>query len=345
MTIDFRSDTLTQPTPAMREAMAQAPVGDDVYGEDPTVNALEEEVATLFGKEAAVFCPSGTMCNQIAIRISTQPQDEVICDRQAHVYLYEGGGIAANSLASVRLLEGDRGRLTAAQVAAAINPDDVHFPVSRLVCLENTANKGGGSCYDIAQIAAIHALCRERGLRLHLDGARLFNAIVATGTDPSEFGALFDTLSVCLSKGLGAPVGSLLLGSRADIKQARRVRKLFGGGMRQAGILAAAGRYALAHHVDRLAEDHARARALGDALAKASWVGELLPVETNIVVFRPDPGQVSSEKLVAYLAEQGIRVSTFGPGYLRMVTHLDIDDLMLERAVEVLRRASFPGKE
>ena len=337
MHIDLRSDTLTQPTPAMRAAMAQATVGDDVYGEDPTVSALEAELAERFGMEAGLFCPSGTMCNQIAIRISTQPQDEVICDRQAHVYLYEGGGIAANSLASVRLLEGDRGRITAAQVAAAINPDDIHFPISRLVCLENTANKGGGSCYDLAEIAAIHALCRERGLRLHLDGARIFNAVVATGTDPSEYGALFDTVSVCLSKGLGAPVGSVLLGRRDDIARARRVRKMMGGGMRQAGILAAAGRYALAHHVDRLTEDHARAHALGEVLATLDWVAEYLPVQTNIVVFRPDPAYLSSEALVAHLREAGIRVSTFGPGYLRMVTHLDLDDAMIDRVISVLR--------
>ncbi|GAB4407251.1 MAG: GntG family PLP-dependent aldolase [Bacteroidia bacterium] len=338
MKIDLRSDTLTRPTPDMRQAMAQAVVGDDVFGEDPTVNSLQDRLAAMFGKEAGLFCPSGTMCNQIAIRISTQPQDEVICERMSHVYLYEGGGIAYNSLASVRLLDGDRGRITAAQVAAAINPDNDHFPVTSLVCLENTCNKGGGSCYDLAEVARIAEVCRRSGLRLHLDGARIFNALIATGQTAQAYGALCDTISVCLSKGLGTPVGSVLLGSREDIRRARRVRKVLGGGMRQAGILAAAGLYALHHNLDRLADDHRRARALGETLATRPWVADLLPVETNIVVFRPDPAFMPGEALIARLAALGVGASGFGPGYVRLVTHLDIGDADIDEVRQVLAR-------
>jgi threonine aldolase len=336
--IDLRSDTVTRPTPAMLTAMWEAEVGDDVFGEDPSINALEEYAAGLFGKEAALFCPSGTMCNQIAIRISTRPQDEVICDYKAHVYLYEGGGIAANSLASVRLLPGDRGRLTADQVAAAINPDNIHFPVSSLVCLENTSNKGGGSCYEISEIEAIAQLCQQEGLRLHLDGARIFNALEAKQESPQAYGALFDTLSVCLSKGLGAPVGSVLLGSRADIKQALRVRKLMGGGMRQAGYLAAAGLYALQHQVERLSEDHRRAQDLADCLQALPWVSSLLPVETNIVAFLPDPARISHTQLLQHLKEMGILGSDFGGGYVRLVTHLDFSDDQLEQVISAFQK-------
>jgi threonine aldolase len=322
----------------MREAMMSAVVGDDVYGEDPTVGALQDRVAAMLGFEAGLFCPSGTMCNQIAIRVQTRPQDEVICDHYSHVYLYEGGGIMAQSLASVQLLQGDRGRLQAAQVAAAIRPDDIHYPRTALVVLENTANKGGGSCYQLADIQAIRDVCDQHGIRLHLDGARLFNALLATGQPPAAYGPLFDTVSVCLSKGLGAPVGSVLCGSHDTIRQARRVRKMMGGGMRQAGFLAAAGLYALDHHLDRLTEDHQRARTLGQTLLGLDWVAEVLPVETNIVVFRPDTARVDAATLRARLAAAGVLVSAFGGEYLRMVTHLDIGDIHLDKAVAVLRR-------
>ncbi|TAH01906.1 MAG: aminotransferase class I/II-fold pyridoxal phosphate-dependent enzyme, partial [Sphingobacteriales bacterium] len=259
MIADYRSDTVTRPTPAMLAAMMNAPLGDDVFGEDPTINQLEQLAAGTFGYEAAIFCPSGTMTNQIAIKCHTQPGDEVICDKNSHVYIYEGGGIAFNSGASVRLLEGDRGRITAEQVAESVNPDDVHRPISRLVSLENTCNRGGGSCYNLTEIEKIRKVCNQHGLILHLDGARLFNAMVARKEDPQAYGKLFHSISICLSKGLGAPVGSLLLGNQAFIKKARRVRKVFGGGMRQAGVLAAAGIYAMENHVERLTQDHLHA--------------------------------------------------------------------------------------
>ena len=239
--IDYRSDTVTRPTPAMQEAMRDAPLGDDVFGEDPSINQLEAKTAALFGMEAALFCPSGTMTNQIAIKCHTQPGDEVICDESSHIYQYEGGGIAFNAGASVRLLHGDRGRLTADLVKAAINPDDVHKPVSRLVSLENTCNRGGGACYDFSEIQRMSALCSQQGLAFHLDGARLWNALVAKNETPLAYGQAFDSISVCLSKSLGCPVGSLLLGKKDFIRKARRIRKVFGGGMRQAGMLAAAG--------------------------------------------------------------------------------------------------------
>lgn len=330
MKIDLRSDTVTQPTLAMREAMMSAPLGDDVFGDDPTVNALEAKAATMFGMEAALFCPSGTMTNQIAIRVHTQPGSEVICDQYAHIYLYEGGGIALNSLSSVKLLHGDRGRLNATQVAAAINnPDDVHAPVTRLVSLENTMNKGGGCYYQMADIEAIRTVCEEHHLALHLDGARLFNALVETGESAAQYGPLFDSISVCLSKGLGCPVGSLLLGSRAFIKKARRVRKAMGGGWRQAGFLAAAGIYALDHHVARLRDDHTRARAIGAMLAQRPEVEEIYPIDTNIVIFRL-PESLLATDYVAQLATQNIMAVPFGKNLVRFVTHLDFTDQQLE---------------
>ncbi|MEO1448871.1 MAG: GntG family PLP-dependent aldolase [Bacteroidota bacterium] len=330
MTVDFRSDTLTRPTPGMLAAMMEAKVGDDVYGEDPSMLELEAWLADYFGMEAGLFCPSGTMCNQIAIRISTRPQDQVICDHRAHVYLYEGGGIAANSLASVKLLEGNYGRLTAAQVEAAINPDDPHFPRTSLVCLENTMNKGGGACYDLEEIEKISTLCHQNGLRLHLDGARLFNALVAKEDDPKAYGKAFDTISICLSKGLGAPVGSVLVGSHQDRKEALRVRKMMGGGMRQAGYLAAAGLYALQHQKERLAIDHKRAGQLASVLLEQSWVADVFPTETNIVVFRPDQQIHSTQTIMDKLSLKGIRASGFGPGYIRLVTHLDLNEAMID---------------
>lgn len=323
---DFRSDTVTRPTPAMLAAMMAAPVGDDVFGEDPTVNALEQKAASLFGMEAALFCASGTMTNQLAIRTHVRPGDEVICDQLSHVYLYEGGGIAVNALASVALLAGERGKLTPDLIAPAINnPADVHRPISRLVCLENTVNKGGGAYYTVPEIAAIRQLCDERGLALHLDGARLFNALVETGDAPEAYGRLFHSISICLSKGLGCPVGSLLLGSGTFIAQARRFRKLMGGGWRQAGFLAAAGIYALDHHVERLKVDHSRARQLGQILAQQPEVVEVFPVDTNIVIVRLTDG-LSSAEYVDRLAQRGIKAVSFGPQLVRFVTHLDLTD-------------------
>jgi len=326
--LDLRSDTLTLPTAGMKEAMFAAPVGDDVFGEDPTVNALETKIAALFGMEAALFCPSGTMTNQIAIRLHTGPQKEVICHQYSHIYLYEGGGVMANSMASVKLLTGILGKITASQIAESINPDDVHAPETALVSLENTMNKGGGSIYTLEEIKPIHALCKEKGLKLHLDGARLFNALVETRESPADWGAHFDTISICLSKGLGCPIGSVLLGTKADIKRAKKVRKVFGGGMRQAGFLAAAGIYALDHQVERLKEDHRRARILGEFLLKSPHVVEVLPVATNIVIARLEG--TTPEAYLQELNTQGIKGVKFGKDLVRFVTHLDFGDDHLE---------------
>lgn len=327
--IDLRSDTVTRPTPAMREIMFTAPLGDDVFGDDPTVNALEVKAAQLFGMEAALFCASGTLTNQLAIRTHTRPGDEVICDQLSHVYLYEGGGIMANAGASVALLAGKRGKLTPDLIRDAINnPADPHRPLSRLVCLENTINKGGGCYYTVPEIAAIRQVCTETGLILHLDGARIFNALVETDETPAQYGQLFDSISICLSKGLGCPVGSLLLGKADFIRQARRYRKLMGGGWRQAGFLAAAGIYALDHHVDRLRDDHARARKIGELLKALPEVQEIYPVETNIVIFRL-PDTMLATGYVAQLATKGIGAVTFGKHLVRFVTHLDFTDAML----------------
>ncbi len=335
MIVDLRSDTVTRPTPGMREAMFSAPIGDDVFGEDPTVNALEEKIARMFGKEAAIFCPSGTMTNQIAIRLHTRIQTEVICHKYSHIYLYEGGGIMANSLASVKLLDGDLGKITAEQVAASISPDDVHAPETTLVSLENTMNKGGGSIYTLDEVRPIREVCEENGLKLHLDGARFFNALVETGDDPKSWGAQFYTISICLSKGLGCPVGSVLLGSKADIKRARKVRKVFGGGMRQAGFLAAAGIYALDNQVERLKEDHKRARALGEMLTHVGVVSEVFPVATNIVIARLDG--ITPANFLADLEEKGVKGVGFGADLVRFVTHHDFDDNHLEGFGKVLK--------
>jgi threonine aldolase len=335
--IDLRSDTITKPTSAMLEAMMQAPVGDDVYGEDPTVNALEEKTARLFGMEAGLFCPSGTMTNQIAIKAFTQPGDEVICDRLAHIYNYEGGGIAFNSAASVRLLHGDRGRFTADDVRENINDDNLHYPRTALVALENTVNKGGGCYYALDQIAQISQVCRANGIALHLDGARVFNALVETGDDPAQYGAYFDGISVCLSKGLGTPVGSVLVGSRELIAKGRRIRKVFGGGWRQAGFLAAAGIYALDHHVQRLREDHRRARTLGEMLRAMPFVTGVLPVETNIVIFSLPSGEMT-KTVLDYWRSQGILAAAFGKDSIRLVTHLQFDDAQLEQFAQVLKK-------
>lgn len=335
MTADYRSDTVTRPGPGMLEAMMSAPVGDDVFVEDPSINELEFRIAELFGREAAIFCPSGTMTNQIGIKCHTQPGDEVICDKQSHVYLYEGGGIAFNAGCSVRPLEGERGMITAAQIREHINPDDVHRPVTRLVSLENTANRGGGSCYDFKEILRIKELCQEHRLKLHLDGARIFNALVARGESPAQYGQVFDSISICLSKGLGCPVGSLLVGDRDFIARGRRLRKVLGGGMRQAGYLAAAGLYAIYNNINRLAEDHAHAHQIAQCLIMRDYVGHVLPVETNIIIFevlKP----FTAATLVTKLAEYGIQCFAISPTQVRMVVHLDISADMIRHTLDVL---------
>lgn len=336
MIADFRSDTVTQPGKEMLAYMMKAPVGDDVFAEDPSINHLESLSARIFGYEAAIFCPSGTMTNQIAIKCHTSPGDEVICDRNSHIYQYEGGGIAFNSGASVRLLEGDRGRLTAEQVEAAINPEDVHKPVTTLVGLENTCNRGGGSCYDLKQIARIKAVCNASGLALHLDGARLFNAMVARKEDPLEYGKLFNSVSICLSKSLGAPVGSLLLGDHLFIKKARRIRKVFGGGMRQAGYLAAAGIYALENNVERLHQDHLHARMIEEVLREKSFVQEILPVETNIVIASFN-FPYSPAKFIEEMKKHDIHMFSISPTQVRMVLHLDISPAMVEKTIQIIK--------
>jgi threonine aldolase len=333
--IDFRSDTVTRPTAAMREAMMQAKVGDDVFEEDETVNALEAKLCNLFNMEAGLYCPSGTMTNQIAIKCFTQPMDEVICDQTAHVYRYEGGGIAYNSLASVRLLHGDRGILTTELIEPEINEENIHYPNSTLVVLENTVNKGGGACYTLDQISPIHNLCKVKGLKLHLDGARLFNALMATGDRAADYGQYFDGISICLSKGLGAPVGSVLLGTKETIKKARKIRKVLGGGMRQAGFLAAAGIYALDHHVERLKTDHDHAKALANVLHGLSWVNAVMPVETNIIIFQVKP-DFQALDVVYKLTEKGILCNTTNRDTIRFVLHLDISPEMVDQAIEIL---------
>ncbi|HVW13332.1 MAG TPA: GntG family PLP-dependent aldolase [Mucilaginibacter sp.] len=339
MTVDLRSDTVTKPTPGMLEAMWNAKVGDDVFGEDETVNELEAKAAAMFGMEAGLFCPSGTMTNQIAIKSSTQPLDELIADQCSHVYRYEGGGIAFNSAVSVRLLDGDRGRITAEMIAPEINDvNNVHYPRTSLIVLENTVNKGGGSCYTLDDIKPIAALCQGKGLKLHLDGARIFNALVKTGDKAADYGQYFDGISVCLSKGLGAPVGSVLLASKETIKYARRVRKVLGGGMRQAGFLAAAGIYALDHHIHRLSIDHAHAQILADALGRQNWVKYVMPADTNLVLF--DTVQPAKE-ILQKLLEKGIKANATDTHRIRFVTHLDVHPEQVEYVVKVLSSESL----
>jgi threonine aldolase len=334
--IDFRSDTVTKPTPGMLQAMLNAETGDDVFGEDPTVNRLEETAAYRLGFEAGLFCPSGTMTNQIAIKVHTQPGDEVICDYLSHVYQYEGGGIAFHSGASVKTLQGDRGRLTANQVAEAINAIDIHKAKSSLVVLENTSNRGGGSCYLNTDIQSIKNICSNNNLKLHLDGARLFNAIIAQKEDPLFYGKAFDSVSICLSKGLGCPVGSLLLGSGEFIKKARRIRKLFGGGMRQAGILAAAGIYALDNQIQRLEQDHIHARLLEEAIVSHPAVENVLPAETNILIFTLKEGKTAAS-WVADMKNAGILGYAIAPQQVRLVTHLDISKEMVDHTINWIR--------
>jgi threonine aldolase len=335
--IDFRSDTVTLPTPEMLAYMHQAPVGDDVFGEDPSINALEAKSASMFGMEAGLFCPSGTMTNQLAIKTHTQAGDEVICEELSHVYQYEGGGIASNSGCSVKLLQGNRGRITASQVLAAIHPEDVHKPISRLISLENTCNRGGGACYDFKEFEEIQKVAKTHHLGLHLDGARIFNAIVHKKEDSKQYGKVFDSISICLSKGLGAPVGSVLVGDAAFIKKARRWRKVFGGGMRQAGSLAAAGIYALDHHVDRLKQDHEKALLIKEALVKKDFVAEIFEVETNIVIAKIE-GKYNATQLASLLKEHHILVIAMTPALVRFVLHLDITDEMLTTTIATIEK-------
>lgn len=336
MRVDLRSDTVTKPTPEMKEFMMNAPVGDDVFEEDPTINELEEYTANLFGMEDALYCSSGTQTNQIAINVHCKPGDELICSKEAHIYKYEGGGIARNSGTSVKLLDGDRGRINAKDVKYAINdPENVHYPLTSLVCIEDTMNRGGGAIYDVEDIKEIKALCDAEGLPLHNDGARIFNALIENGMDYRTYASYFDSISICLSKGLGAPVGSVLIGSKSFIKQARRVRKVFGGGMRQAGIIAAGGLYALQNNIDRLKIDHEHAQLLARTLESCSWVHEVMDVHTNIVV-----AQVNHEKTVKEavdaMAEKNVLAMPFGQDTLRIVTHLDNSPKQIKYAKEVI---------
>lgn len=336
MTVDLRSDTVTRPTKGMLKAMFNAEVGDDVFREDPTINELEAKAAKLFGKEAGLFCPSGTMANQIAIKTHSNAPGEVICDQLSHVYLYEVGGIGFHSGLSVSLTACERGLVTAKDILPKINPEaDLHKAPSQLVVLENTCNKGGGACYDLQSIAGIRQLCDQEGLKLHLDGARVFNALVAKGYSAADLGKYFDSISICLSKGLGTPVGSVLLGTEKDMWRGRRIRKMMGGGMRQAGYLAAAGIYALDHHIDRLAEDHQRAQRLAAALEPLTYVEEVLPAETNILIYRlSDEWKV--EDYLQKLEAKGVKAVPFGEQLVRLVTHLDFDDAQLEYTIKQL---------
>ncbi|WP_422079870.1 threonine aldolase family protein [Ulvibacterium sp.] len=338
MKINLISDTVTKPTSGMLEAMMTAEVGDDVFKEDPSVNALEAKVANLFGKEAALFFPSGSMTNQTAIKLHTNPGDQVICDKYAHVYNYEGGGASFNSGVSCKLVDGKRGMMTASQVEAAVNPPDFyHSPLTSLVCVENTTNKGGGACWDFQELRKIKIICEKHGLGYHLDGARLWNALVAKNESPKQYGDLFDTISVCLSKGLGCPVGSVLVGSSEKIDRALRIRKILGGGMRQAGYLAAAGSYALDHHRERLVEDHDKAKAIGEVLQKLPYIKKVEPIETNIIIFEINEDVMSAEKFVRKLEERNVFIIGMGQGKLRIVTHLDYTDKMHDVFLTVLK--------
>lgn len=338
MEINLVSDTVTKPTPEMLQHMFRAKVGDDVYRQDLTAVELEETVADLFGMEAALFFPSGTMANQAAIKLHTQPGDQLICDKWAHVYLYEAGGASFNSGVSCSLVDGHRGMITSLQVEEHItDPEFYHNPKTSLVCIENTTNKGGGACYDIDELKRIQQVCKDNNLKYHLDGARLWNALVAKRQHPKQYGELFDTISVCLSKGMGAPVGSLLLGDKETIHRALRIRKVLGGGMRQIGYLAAAGLYALQHNVGRLEEDHRRAKEIGALLQQLYWVGNVEPIETNILIFSVKP-QYDEALLMEKLKQKNIFISSMGKGKLRIVTHLDYKQVMHDYVLESLQK-------
>lgn len=337
MLTDLRSDTVTKPSQAMKAFMLEAPVGDDVFQEDPTINKLEQFAADYFGKEAALYCSSGTQTNQIAINLHCRPGDEVICSKDAHIYFYEGGGIAKNSGCSVHLLPGNRGRISAADVQNGIkDPNNPHYPLTRLVALEDTMNRGGGAIYDFNAIKEIRKVTQENDLPLHLDGARLFNALVENKIPPKTYAAQFDSISICLSKGLGAPVGSILLGNQDFIHRARRARKVMGGGMRQAGIIAAGGLYAMQNNIERLKEDHKNAQVLATGLGKLSWVKEVLPVETNIVVARLS-AEVNVDEVISKCAKKEVHFMPFGEQTIRLVTHLDINAENIAYAISVLK--------
>lgn len=344
MKIDLRSDTVTKPTPQMLEVMMSAEIGDDVFEDDPTVNKLQTKAADMFGMEDALFCPSGTMSNQLAIRVHCSPGSEVICDSLSHVYLYEGGGIALNAFSSVKTINGNRGRISADQVREAINnPFDIHQPITRMVSLENTVNKGGGSMYDFNEIIRIKRVCEQNNLILHLDGARLFNALIETGNSPKDFGDVFDSVSICLSKGLGCPIGSLLLGTKDVIKRSKRFRKVMGGGWRQAGFLAAAGIYALDHNITRLKEDHARAKAIGYILSQKSFVKNIYPIETNIVIFEL-PQTILATDFVSNMAQKDILCIPFGKHLVRFITHLNFTDDHLDHFEQCMEKINQKTK-
>ena len=339
MEINLISDTVTKPTPGMLDAMMSAKVGDDVFKADPSVNALEENVASMFNKEAALFFPSGTMTNQTAIKLHTNPGDQLICDKYAHVYNYEGGGVSFNSGVSCKLVDGHRGMMTAEQVEAAINPPDFyHSPLTTLVCAENTANKGGGACWDFEELKRIKKVCEKHQLAYHLDGARLWNALIAKNETAEQYGSLFDTISICFSKGLGCPVGSMLVGSAEDIQKALRIRKVFGGGMRQAGFLAAAASYALDYQLDRLADDHQKAKEIGILLKSLSFIKNVEPIDTNIIIFEIDPDKMHSENFIEKLKEKNVHIIGMGQGKLRMVTHLDYTKEQHESLLTILKK-------
>ena len=339
--IDLRSDTVTQPTTAMKEAMLSAPLGDDVFGDDPSVIALEEKAASMLGKEAALFVPTGPMGTQICIRAHTQPGDEMICSDNAHIYIYEGGGFAALSGLSVACVKNESGIMKPSDVKAAIRAEGSlsHYPETSLICLENTANRGGGTYYSLEAIQEIGAIARERSLAYHLDGARMFNAVVASGISAKDMVAPFDSISLCLSKALGCPVGSVIVGSRAFINRCHRFRKMFGGGMRQAGILAAAGSYALDHHIERLADDHARAKNLAEALNSVDgYRVNLESVKSNMVYVDVTREGRSAPELVAALANDGIMITAVNDDTIRAVTHLQIDDDGIEAALNGFKK-------
>lgn len=340
MHIELRSDTFTKPTPAMLNYMFKAEVGDDVFAEDPTINALEEKAALLFGMEAGLFCPSGTMTNQIAIAVHCGPGDEVICHRLCHIYNYEGGGIAANAGASVRLIEGNNGIIVPEQVIENINPADDHYTVSKMLEIENTVNKGGGGIYTLEQIKALKKVCDEYNLIFHLDGARVFNALVETGEDSREYGKYFHSISICLSKGLGAPIGSLLLGSKDFIKKAHRKRKMMGGGMRQAGYLAAAGIFALDNHIQLLKKDHENARKIGEILQTLPYIASVNPIQTNIIIFELKK-EVSALQFIQKLEENNIKAINFSKSLVRFVTHLDLTEKMVTKVCSTLKTLKF----
>jgi len=341
MEINLISDTVTKPTPEMLQHMFTAKVGDDVFKQDPTVNEFEALVANMFGMEAALFFPSGTMANQTAIKLHTNPGDQIICDKWSHIHLYESGGASANSGVNFNLLDGNRGMINAEQVKNGINdPEFYHTPFSKLVSIENTTNKGGGACYDLEELQKIKQVCDENNLKYHLDGARLWNALIAKKQHPKQYGALFDTISVCFSKGLGAPIGSVLVSDAATIKRAIRIRKIFGGNMRQSGYLAAAGIYSLQNNINRLEEDHRRAKELGLKLAECSWVLSVAPVETNIIVFSVQ-SHIEDNLVIEKLKQKGIAISLLAKGSLRMVTHLDYKEVMHTYVLETLEKLEF----